>query len=184
MTPQEIRDRIAAVGIESTVDELLSVQQVAACKTPQDYATFRNYVELAYPNGEAVFIAGSGNWGFSLNPRNNLRPFGQHSDIDVGVVNLDWYNQTWEQLRTFQRRYFYQLSPKVQSELRRNGENVYSGFVSPTWIPEKGNNFRFAHSKVLNALRSQLVGFLPVKMLFFKNRIEAIDYYKRGALLL
>jgi hypothetical protein len=184
MTAQQIRDRVAAVGPEQTVDELLSVQDIAACKTADDYATFCNYVKTAYPEGGDVFIAGSGNWGFSLNPNNSLRPFGQYSDIDVGVIHPDWFNQTWEQLRLYQRQFFYQVPGSVREALRRTGENVYCGFASPRWIPDKGNNFRFAHIKILNALSSHLVGYLPVRMLFFKNRVEAIDYYKRGVLLL
>lgn len=184
MTPQEMRDRVAAVGVETTVDELLNVQTVVACKTEQDYATFRACVQAAYPNGNDIFIAGSGNWGFSLKPQNNLRQFGSHSDIDVGVVHEHWFHLTWEELRKYHRQFFYKMTKSAQADVRRKGEDVYSGFVSPRWIPEKGHNFRFAHTKVLNALTSHLVGFRPVKMLFFKNRIEAIDYYKRGVLLL
>ena len=184
MTPEQMRARLAAVGPEQAVDELLAVQNVTACKNAQDYVTFRNYVQAAYPNGGDIFIAGSGNWGFSLKPKNNLRPFGTHSDIDVGVVHDQWFNETWEQLRTYHRQFFYKLPGWTRDALRRKGEDVYSGFVSPRWIPDKGNNFRFAHTKILNSLTSHLVGFLPVKMLFFKSRVEAIDYYKRGVLLL
>jgi hypothetical protein len=184
MTPKEMRDRAGAIGPEALVEELIDTPVVLACQTDQVYATFRGYVQTAYPNASQVFIAGSGNWGFSLKPENNLRPFGNHSDIDVGVIHPDWFNMTWEELRRYHRQFFYALGRRIQAELRRNGENVYSGFVSPTWIPDKGNNFRFQHAKILNALTSQLVGYKPVRMLFFKNRPEAIDYYKRGILLL
>jgi hypothetical protein len=179
-----MRERVAAVGPEATVEELLDVQTVVACKTAQDYAAFRGSVQAAYPNGNEVFIAGSGNWGFSLRPQNNLRPFGDHSDIDVGVIHDHWFQLTWEELRSYHRQFFYKMPKSVQTELRRRGEDVYSGFVSPRWIPQKGHNFRFAHTKVLNALTSHLVGFRPVKMLFLKTRVEAVDYYKRGMLLL
>jgi hypothetical protein len=180
MTPTQLLQRTKAIGIEATVAELLDAQIVAACSDASRYQDFCRRVVLAYPNAEQVFIAGSGNWGFSLNPEKALRSFGEYSDIDVGVVHESFFNTTWEELRKYHRMFFYRISSRKKENLRRNGENIYSGFVTPAWIPDAGNNFRFQHSKILNALSSQLVGFKPVKMLFFKNRTEAIDYYKRG----
>ncbi len=184
MTPTQLLARTKEVGIEATVEGLIDAQTVVACADANRYQDFRQRVSLAYPKGQQVFIAGSANWGFSLHPEKNLRAFGDHSDIDVGVINEGYFHTTWGELRNYHRSFFYRMPRHAKDALRRNGENVYSGFVSPAWIPDTGNNFRFQHSKILNALSSQLVGFKPVKMLFFKNRVEAIDYYKRGIVLL
>lgn len=184
MTPEQMLQRTVIVGIDVAVNELLDTPTVVACADASRYADFCQRVTLAYPNGEQVFIAGSGNWGFSLHPEKSLRPFGDHSDIDVGVIHEPFFHTIWEELRKYHREYFYQVSRSTRDGLRRSGENVYSGFVSPAWIPATGSNFRFQHNKILNALSSHLVGFKPVKMLFFKNRVEAVDYYKRGVIYL
>ena len=180
MTPAQLISRIKEIGIDATVEEMLYTQTVAACENAERYRDFRQKVAIAYPNGEHVFIAGSGNWGFSLHPDKNLRPFGDHSDIDVGVIHEGCFHASWEELQKYHRLFFYRLPRPAKDALRRSGENVYSGFVSPAWKPDAGNNFRFQHSKILNALSSHLIGFKPVKMLFFRNRVEALDYYKRG----
>jgi hypothetical protein len=176
--------RAKLLGVENAVMELIDTPTVVACADAPRYVDFRQRVALAYPDAQQVFIAGSGNWGFSLNPENGLRSFGDHSDIDVGVIHESFFHTTWEELRKYHREYFYQVSRTTKDALRRSGENVYSGFISPAWIPSTGNSFRFQHNKILNALSSHLVGYKPVKMLFFKNRTEAVDYYKRGILFL
>lgn len=184
MTPDELRQRVAVIGAEDAVGELIDVQTVAACRDGASYSEFCRLVSLECPGSQKIFIAGSGNWGFSLNPKNKLRLFGDHSDIDVGVIHESYFHTTWEELRKYHREAYYRIGRLSQDWLRRNGENVYSGFVSPAWIPDKSNGFRFQHTKRLNQLRSQLVGFKEVKMMFFKSRIEAVDYYKRGLISL
>ena len=126
---------------------------------------------------------GSGNWGFSLHPDKALREFGATSDIDIAVISAEQFHKTWEELRRVHRSLWYTFPFGVRAKLRRNAEDVYSGFITPAWIPGPQSELRFRFKLILNRLRDKSIDFKPVKMLFFKNNDEAIDYYKRGFLL-
>ncbi len=78
------------------------------------------------------------------------------------------------------RRHFYALPHPERERVRRNGENVYSGFISPAWIPNRDRGRQYEYRRLLNSLSDKAVRFLRVKMLFFKNDNEAVDYYARG----
>jgi hypothetical protein len=98
----------------------------------------------------------------------------------VAVVSADLYQLHWDEMRRQHRDRFYLLSRDVRGQLRRNGENVYCGFITPTWIPHWDPMARLEYMKALNALSDESVGYRKVKMMFFKNIIETVDYYSRG----
>ncbi len=146
----------------------------------QTYCSFKSRIMKRLDKVEHVCLVGTGNWKFSLNPEKNFKSFDSSSDIDVAVISEHQFISTWEEMRKYHRNRWYRLTIGERDRLRRNGENVYSGFISPAWIPEKQSKLKFEYLRLLNALRDQHVGFRPVKMVFFKNMVEAIDYYKRG----
>ncbi len=161
-------------------DDFLKRDVVAAFAAEEQYAEFKQAVTASYVGAELVAVAGTANWSYSLNPKKDFKPFDDSSDVDTVVVSHQHFMESWEELRTFHRTRGYRLSKDVQTRLRRNGENVYSGFVSPTWIPDRRNRFRYSHERILNALSDKNVEFKPVKMLFFRNWTEVVDYYSRG----
>ena len=154
--------------------------QVCVFASPSGYELFRSRVQTEISNVEYVAIVGSGNWNYSLNPRNNFSQFHVGSDIDVAVISHHHFTETWTQLRRIHRDKWYTLSRYDQDRLRRNGENVYSGFVSPRWLPDQADRLRFEHERMLNKLSDFAVGYRKVGMLFFKDEIEVVDYYSRG----
>ena len=122
---------------------------------------------------------GSGNWKFSLNPEKNFKVFDTKSDIDIAIICRSSFEKTWDELRGYHRQNFYLLSQTKKEQLRRNGENVYSGFVSPQWIPNK-SDMKLIHVVNKNKYSDAVVGFRNVNMMYFKNQNEALDYYVRG----
>lgn len=144
------------------------------------YNVFRERVQTSVQGAEFVAIVGSGNWRYSLNPDKNFREFGDGSDIDVAVISATQFNRLWEEMRQNHRRHFYALPHDDRVRLRRSSENVYSGFISPEWIPRGDASLRHSYKRALNALSDDSVRFLKVKMMFFKNTDEAVDYYARG----
>src|SRR4029079_19549958 len=125
----------------------------------------------------------TGNWRFSLNPDKDLKEFDSASDIDVAVISAEQFSQTWEELRRVHRSRWYTFPFATRERLRRNAEDVYAGFITPMWIPGNPCELRYRFKIILNKFRNQSVKFKPIKMLFFKNQLEAIDYYKRGFVL-
>ena len=127
-----------------------------------------------------VAVMGSGNWRYSLNPDKGFREFCKTSDVDVAIVSSELFTELWEEMRMHHRKHFYALSFNEKKRLRRSGENVYCGFISPTWIPNRDRQKSYEYQRMLNSLSDKAVQFLKVKMMFFKNEVEAVDYYARG----
>lgn len=143
------------------------------------YKSFLDEVRVDYPLSERIAIMGSGNWKFSLNPDKHFSEYHIKSDIDIAIICRASFEQAWEELRTYHRQNFYRLRIEKKIQLKRNGENVYSGFVSPKWIPGKSSvNFKYALNS--NKYSNEIIGYRNVNMMYFKNSDEALDYYKRG----
>jgi len=162
--------------------EWLSTSQVVACKTTDDYQQFKEKVAGTFEGVTRVEIVGSGNWGYSLNPKKAFKPFDHASDIDVAVVSPAEFEETWKHLRAYQRSVYYSLSQNDKVSMVGVGNNVYCGFVSPAWAPIGKVPIRLPFQRKCNELSSQLVGYKPVKIMFFKSSTELFDYYKRGIL--
>ena len=184
MTRAEMVDLVSRGGPDEAMRSRLLAEDVVACSSSRIYQEFRRAVSGEFPKATHVSIAGSGNWGFSLNPEKNFRTFGEHSDIDVALIDESTFYATWDIIRQYHREFYYKIDFDQRLKLRRNGENIYSGFVSPAWIPERRHSARIAFARVLSRLSTEHIGFKQVKILVFRNLEETLDYYKRGLYLL
>lgn len=155
-------------------------EEVAAFSSAASYKDFISLVQEEVGNQPQVVVVGTGNWKYSLNPYKSFKRFDEKSDIDVAVVSAESFHETWEEIRSIHRRTWWDINHSARASLLRNGENVYSGFVSPAWIPGGANSYRFRYLQMLNRLSNQSPGRREVKILFFKNITEALDYYRRG----
>jgi hypothetical protein len=168
---------------DALAEAYLAADTVTAFPNADDYASFKARVRQHISGVESLSIVGTGNWRFSLHPDKALKEFDGASDIDIAVVSLEQFHQTWEELRRVHRSLWYTFPYVIRERLRRNAEDVYAGFITPIWIPGHRCELRYRFKVILNQLRDESVSFKPIKMLFFKNRFEVIDYYKRGFLL-
>ncbi len=158
----------------------LANQECEAFDNAEHYQWFTGLVQNEVGGSPQVAVVGTGNWKYSLNPNKGFKLFDDKSDIDVAVISLEMFHLTWDALRRVHRDTWYALGKNAKEALLRNGENVYCGFVSPKWIPGPTNSFRYKHLSMLNRLSNKSPGGREVKMMFFKSKIEAIDYYRRG----
>jgi hypothetical protein len=171
---------LATFPAEVLASQYLKREVIAAFETSSDYASFRQLVQSEVKYSEFIAVVGTGNWGYSLNPEKAFKPFDHLSDIDVAVISLDLFQATWNELRHIHRSLWHGLAYSAQQALRRNGENVYCGFVNPMWIPDKRSACRYEFKSMTNRLSNGSPGRREVRMMYFKNETEAIDYYKRG----
>jgi hypothetical protein len=181
--PQNLPEfkRTLATGEPSELAQaFLYATTVHALPDEAAYEEFRQKVKSALPEAEFVSIVGSGNWRFSLNPEKLLTEYHGKSDIDVAVVSNKLYHETWDEMRLFHRNRWYKLNYNTKSRLVRNGQNVYSGFACPTWIPQIGHPKVYKFKSMLNKLSGPEIGHREVKMMYFKNDVELVDYYRRG----
>ncbi len=156
---------------------------VHAIQNPENYQSFLAMIRRDYQHSTHIAIMGSGNWKYSLNPRKQFSEYSIESDIDVAIVCEQSFKQTWDELRSYHRLNYYAIPKHAKEQLKRNGENVYSGFVSPKWIPSPKSIQRFAYLINTNNYSVEAIGYRTVNMMYFKNRDEAIDYYVRGFFL-
>lgn len=163
-------------------EESLHRNFVHAIPEEATYSSYLDQVRGDYPLADCIAIMGSGNWKFSLNPKNNFSEYHIKSDIDIAVVCRTSFEQTWAELRIYHRTKFYSLSHEKRSQLKRSGENVYAGFVSPKWIPDKQSGTRYKYMINTNKYSNADVGFRVVNLMYFKNIEETLDYYVRGFL--
>lgn len=180
MTRDEFFQQIRSSNAELLARQHLYSEDAHIFSGPAAYDAFRKRVIGFIRDVEFVAVVGSGNWRYSLNPDKDFREFGHHSDIDLAVISDAQFRRLWEEMRQNHRRHFYGLPNEEREQLRRNSENVYSGFISPEWIPRRDASSRHEYKRTLNALSDDSVRFLKVKMMFFKNVDEAVDYYARG----
>jgi hypothetical protein len=115
-----------------------------------------------------------------LNPKKDFSEFSESSDIDVINVSEYHYNETWERLRDYHRRKWYQINKSQKEKIIRYGQNVYCGFACPKWIPDLSDSLRFKFVSSLDTYSTKGVGYKQVNMLFFRNLSEVKDYYRRG----
>lgn len=165
---------------EQIVCGFLESKTIAAFQEDQ-YKNFCEEITCSFEKVESVRIMGSGNYKFSLNPDNIYREFNERSDIDTVIISSHEFQRNWEELRKYNRSKWYTLGKNQKEKLMRNGQNIYSGFVSPLWIPDKSNRLRFKFIRTRNRLSIQFDS-REVNMLFFKNYEEVIDYYKRSVM--
>lgn len=160
--------------------ELVSKTLIHALDSEEKYTEYKELVLSDHGNAYRVAIVGSANWKFSLNPQKNFSVFHAKSDIDIAIICAENYLATWDELRSFHRNKYYSLDEPGRLALRRNGENVYSGFVSPKYIPTLRSKVRQRYEKLTNKYSNRMVGFKTVNMMYFRNMEETIDYYVRG----
>lgn len=181
--PQNIAEfkRALAYGEPSQLArDFVFAASVHALPDEATYDSFRQKVKTLLPSAEYISIVGSGNWRYSLNPEKLLTEYHEKSDIDVAVVSSALYYETWDEMRRIHRDRWYSMDYQSRSRLVRNGQNVYSGFACPVWIPQTGHPKVYSFKSMLNKLSGPEVGYREVKMMYFKNDIELIDYYRRG----
>jgi hypothetical protein len=180
MEQEEFFDRIRSSSPDALAREYLSAESAHIFTDEPTYQIFQDRICELVQSVESVAVVGSGNWRYSLNPCKSFREFGKHSDVDVAVVSSFQFKAIWGEMRQNEKKHYYTLSADSRERLRRNTENVYSGFISPDWIPNRSPGRMLEYKQILNTLSDRAVGFLKVKMMFFKNFDEAIDYYTRG----
>lgn len=182
MSLEAFKDEIRQTEAGTLAEQWFKRDAVHAIRVKDDYQTFKNSIQADYPNAVDIAIMGSGNWGFSLSPlpHKQFRAYCGYSDIDVAIISPIDFENIWGEIRTYHRQNFYRVSRQQKDSLLRNGQNVYSGFVTPKWNPNRRSQYRFQYEINTDKYSTDLVGFRTVNMMFFKNLEEVVDYYIRS----
>jgi len=181
----ELQRRVTKEGALAVCGALLDKTAIAACPSRVAYAEYKALVGTIFGvEDDAVYIAGSGNWGFSLNPAKNYRGYCEQSDIDLCVVSEESFDAVWNSIRELQRSRPHAIDRWQREKQRRNSEAIYAGFVTPRWIQALESPLRVEHEFRLNQASSKHVAYKRVAMFFFKNREDMVDYHARALIAL
>lgn len=180
MDVKQFLDFIRSQSPIDIAERLIMKKSIHALDSEDEYEKYRQIVRNDHPNAYHIAVVGSANWKFSLAPQKNLREFHHKSDIDIAIICADSFLHTWDALRKHHRDHYYSLTQDGRNGLKRNGENVYCGFVTPKWVPSLQSSIRQQHEKRTNAYSTKDVKFKTVNMMYFRNMDETIDYYVRG----
>ncbi|WP_324708730.1 hypothetical protein [Pseudomonas fragi] len=180
MDVEEFKKYIRSQSPASIAEELLMKPTVHALSCENEYQAYKQIIKAEHPNSFHIAVVGSGGWKFSLNPYNNLREFRDKSDIDIAVICAESFLNTWDAMRDHHRNNYYSLNNDSRTALKRAGENVYAGFITPKWINSRSSAVRREYDKRTNNYSNSAVKFKAVNMMYFRNMDETIDYYVRG----
>jgi len=170
-TREEFFDTIRSTSTDDLLEEwLFGGSRPHAFATDVEQSAFYDSIRSDWGATEHISLAGTGAWRYSLNPKKNFQEFSGSSDVDVVNISDNHFHETWNHLRQHHRSAWYVVDNKSRQALLRTGENVYSGFVSPKWIPDKGNSFRFDFETRLEKYATKAIGYRTVNMVFFRNR--------------
>ncbi len=182
MNLKEVKEIICQNNLQDALNYFLFRDSIAAFESPDLYKSYISDIMKDFPKAESIIIGGSGNWGYSFNPKNMFRKFSDGSDIDLIIVSEEHFMETWEVIRSYHRDYFYKISYFIRNNLRRHGEDIYSGFITPKWLPDKTAKHYVEYLEITNKHSNKLVKYRTVNLMYFKNKFELLDYYRRSFL--
>ena len=180
MSLEDFKRKIVEKDLYEIVNYYLYTKKIHAISEEHKYQEYTNNILSDYSKADHIAIMGSANWCYSLNPRKDFRAFNKISDIDVAIISSKYFHEIWEEIRKYHRKNYYLMNEESKQRIKRNGENIYSGFVSPKWILDKKSEIKINYQVILNKYSDIIVGYKPVNMMFFKNVEETVDYYCRG----
>jgi hypothetical protein len=131
MTPAEFRGLLRASSDAEIVRLCLDdeAQPFVFGDSQKAWQSFRGETaDLLGVQSENIRVVGSGRFGFSLKPANNLRAFQDTSDVDVVVVNAELFDRLW--LNVLSAAYPRPPNLQTAAQLERQKE-VYTGWISP-----------------------------------------------------
>lgn len=136
MTPAEFRNLLK----QRTDQELLAIclledeTPYVFSPTPRTWGAFRAHVvsQLGVATTD-IRVVGSGRFGFSTKPGQNLRSFQDTSDVDLIVVNPKLFDQLWTALliAAYPRQ---PLTDQIGGWLRQRRNELYTGWITPLKI--------------------------------------------------
>ena len=132
MTATHLAELAKTGKIEEVIVELFSGAPFAFKELPGEYAKFRQQIADALKcELDNVIVVGSGRFGFSLAPHKFGRPFHDRSDIDVIIIDPNFFDTAWLELIRYDVKSLT-FDADVGESLREHRKNhVFWGYLEP-----------------------------------------------------
>lgn len=155
---------------------------------PMLYEKLRGYIgSYLFVHPRSITVVGSGRIGYSLSQTPDFgKSFGQHSDLDIGLVDSEVFLQLCKEFETWRQDFdIGTISPKNQSEKRywegsmsSLPKKISRGFLDSDKIPTL---FRYKTAQRMGQLRfllSRKIEITPEAPQFRRNHPISFSVYK------
>lgn len=140
-TPAEFFQRLESASwseLNSLVDFFLFEGVPFAMEDWDEYCRFRREISDGLRiNAKSIVMVGSGRMGYSLSPNEQKKklwkPFGDHSDFDVVVVDHRTFDAAWDEI--LESDDLLRQKPRVK-ELQQRWWNLYDGIIDVNYLPD------------------------------------------------
>jgi hypothetical protein len=168
------------------LEALFSGVPYAFSKKPADYDMLRSQLSKALSvDAEAIYLVGSGRFGFSMAPHKYGRPFTERSDLDLVIVNEVLFDTAWVELIRYDFKSLGFDHDVVASLKEHRSNNVFWGYLEPYNLK---SSLSFYTSRWFPAFAA--LGFFPVaagrsvKARVYRTMEHARSYHNYGLRLL
>jgi hypothetical protein len=182
MTAKELSELAKKGQVEEILAQLFSGAPFAFNERPAEYSTFREQIAAALKCESAnVVVVGSGRFGFSLAPHKFGRPFNDRSDIDVVIVDQNFFDSAWLELIRYDVKSLTFDSDVAQSLREHRTNHVFWGYLEPYNLKTALSMYRKVWFPMIAAL-----GFFraaagrPVKARVYRTWEHAKNYHRYG----
>lgn len=138
-SPAEFFQRLSEPdsNVDSLVDFFLFEGEPFALTDWEEYCQFRRELsDRLSINAKSIVMVGSGRMGYSLSPSTKKqklwKPFGDHSDFDVVIVDHRTFDSAWDEIL---RSDDLVTRPPRHEELRQRWQNLYDGIIDVNYLP-------------------------------------------------
>jgi len=132
MNAKELSDLAKKGQVEEILAQLFSGEPFAFNEKPAEYSKFREQISAALKCESAnVIVVGSGRFGFSLAPHKFGRPFHDRSDIDVIIVDPNFFDVAWIELIRYDAKSLTFAADVAESLREHRTNNVFWGYLEP-----------------------------------------------------
>lgn len=131
-----------------------------------------------------IYLVGSGQLGFSLNPKKNYRDFlseedgsgNEPSDLDIAIISEKLFNKVWDEICDF-RLSDFPFDDKNKTLYFDFEKYLFKGWIRPDKFP-----FEFSMKKDWFGFFNSLNPYVGRKVNggIFRNETSFLKYYKRS----
>ncbi len=186
MTAKELSALASRGQIEEIIGQLFSGVPSAFNDRPTDYPKFLGQIAGALKCDVAnVAVVGSGRFGFSLAPHKFGRPFNDRSDIDVVIVDPNFFDSAWLELIRYDFKSLTFDRDVSQSLWDHHRNHVFWGYLEPYNLKTALSVYRRVWFPMVASL-----GFFraaagrPVKARVYRTWEHAKSYHRFGIRLI
>ncbi len=129
---EQFKADLAALEVREIVRKHITTGMPAAIHTDEYYELRRDVASHFDLHPNAVILVGSCRIGFALKPKKRWRPARAGSDLDLGLVSANRFDDYWDRVFEFARS---DLAWRKSEEFKQFVWYLFNGWIDPRGLP-------------------------------------------------